>query len=111
MEKTEAEYEAEYNKIEEMFPNAKFTVSIPIEDLDDVVSTEPVIIVKLDYTCYCYSKRPKEPVRFKIQCAKMTNKNILKELINQNLTLKCNHRFIEGFFKKTDTQYDIGNFS
>jgi len=110
MEKTEAEYEAECDKIHEMFPNANFVISIPIEELDDVISTEPLIILKLTHTCYCY-KNPKVPEWFNIRCTKMTNKNILNELIKQNLTLNCNHRFIEGFFKQTDTQYEIANFS
>ena len=114
IEKTEAEYETEYELIHEMFPDANFTVSIPIEELDDVVSIEQTIVIKLSYNCHCYSERPKFSKWFNIRCntdGKITNKTILNELIKQNLKLECDHQFIEGFDKKTVAQYEIANFS
>ena len=113
-EKTEEEYEKEFKELDEMFPNANFTVSIPIEDIDDIVSTENVIMVKCSYNCHCYSACPKVPNWFNIRCptdGKITNRTILNELVKQNLNLECNHQFIEGFDQLTDIQFDIANFS
>ena len=113
-EKTEEEYENEFEKLEEMFPDASFTVSIPIEDIDDVVSTENIIMVKCSYKCCCYSTCPKVSEWFNIRCPtddKITNRTILNELMKQNLKLECNHQFIEGFDQITDIQFDIANFS
>ena len=114
LEKTEDEYEKEFELIQEMFPDANFTVSIPIEELDDVVSTEQTIVMKLNYNCHCYSECPKVCDWFNIRCntdGKITNRTILNELIKQNLKLECDHQFIEGFDKTTDVQFEISNFS
>ena len=114
IEKTEDEYEHEFELLEQMFPDAEFTVSIPIEEIDDVISTEPIIIMKLNYNCRCYSESPKVADWFNIRCntdGKITNKTILKELLMQNLKLECDHRYIEGFQKITDVQFEIANFS
>ena len=35
-----------------MFPNAKFTIAIDIEELDEVVTEQPEIIIKQEYSCY-----------------------------------------------------------
>ena len=113
-EKTEDEYEQEFQLLEEMFPDAQFTVSVPIEEIDDVVSTEPIIIMKLNYNCHCYCESPKVSDWFTICCnsdGTITNKTILTELMKQNMKLECDHRYIEGFDKITDVQFEIANFS
>ena len=113
-EKTEAEYEQEFEQLEAMFPDAKFTVSIPIEDIDEVVSTEPTIMVKCSYNCHCYSESPKVADWFNIRCnndGNITNRTILMELMNNNLSLECDHHFIEGFDMITDVQFNVAAFS
>ena len=114
IEKTEEEYVQEFELLEQMFPDAEFTVSIPIEEIDDVVSTEPIIIMKLNYNCHCYSDSAKVADWFNIRCntdGKITNKTILNELVRQNMKLECDHRYIEGFQKITDVQFEVANFS
>lgn len=59
MEKTEDEYEYEYQEIQNMFPNAQFTISIPIDEMYDVISDMPFIFVKKTYDCCCYKGRKK----------------------------------------------------
>lgn len=110
-EKTDAEYEAEIELIETMFPNAQFTVSIPIEELDDVVTNEPVIMVKQTYTCHCYTNCNRQTEWYSIRGSNITNKYILNELIKQGLKLECDHQFIEFFHKISECQYEIATFS
>lgn len=110
-EKTEAEYEAEFELLEALFPHAQFTISIPIEELDDVVTQEPVIMVKQTYQCHCYSECSKETEWFCIRGCSITNKFILNELIQQGLKLECDHQFIEFFHKISECQFEIATFS
>ncbi len=41
-ELTEDEYEAECAQVELLFPNVKFTISINIEELENVISDQPL---------------------------------------------------------------------
>ena len=43
-ELTEDEYEAECAQVELLFPNAKFTISINIEELENVISDQPRLL-------------------------------------------------------------------
>ena len=108
MDDTEQQYEAEINQIEEMFPNAKFSIAINIEDLDNVITDQTNIVVKHTYECYCYDNCNKNTDYFYITNRqdykmKMTNKFIITELITQGLTLECNHVFLEGFIQSKDS--------
>ena len=105
-------YEREQQIIEEMCPNAKFEIAIQLEYLDDVVSVENLIIIKHKYDCYCYDNvKPKKTKYFCINGNgnAITNKFIIKNLIKQKLSLKCNHTFVEGFHKlaNSNCQYEI----
>jgi hypothetical protein len=93
------EYEKKQNLIDNMFPNANFTIAIDIDELDEIITNEENIIVKSIYNCYCYDNYPRNTEYFYIKGKRITNKYILEELIRQNLILDCNHHFIEGFMK------------
>jgi hypothetical protein len=58
MEKTEEQYERENEEIEKMFPNAKFTIAINIEELDVIFTKQPAIVVKKSYYCYTGCNKP-----------------------------------------------------
>jgi hypothetical protein len=109
VEKTDEQYEKEYELIEQMFPDAKFTVAIEFEDLDEVVTNLPAIIVKNAYTCYCYNGHNRPTDFFHISGENMTNAFIVEQLIKQGLDLDCNHCFLEGFYKtkNSDCQFEI----
>jgi hypothetical protein len=111
IEKTEQDYENECNLIDLMFPNAKFSIAIDIEELDDIITTQPKIIIKSSYNCYCYEICKRTTEYFIISGKNITNKYIINELINQGLHLDCDHRFVEGFHNpssiKSDCQFEI----
>jgi UDP-N-acetyl-D-mannosaminuronate dehydrogenase len=106
IEKTEEQISLEIEQIYKMFPDAKFDIAIDIEYLDEVITEQNVIIIKVDHSCYCYSHCKKNTEFFVIQSTgndTMTNRFILNELIKQDLDLDCNHRFIEGFLQTPNT--------
>ena len=112
MEKTEEDYEKDIEEIEKMFPNAKFSVAIEIEELDNIVTDETYIVVKNTYDCYCY-KNKRNTEYFYISGKHITNKFIIYKLIKQGLDLDCDHRFLEGFCKSKDSncQFEIATGS
>ena len=112
MEKTEEDYEKDIEEIEKMFPNAKFSVAIELEDLDDIVTDETDIVVKNTYDCYCHTNK-RNTEYFYISGKHITNKFIIYKLIEQGLDLDCDHRFLEGFCKSKDSncQFEISTGS
>ena len=107
MDKTEEEMENEFDLIDKMFPGAKFVIAIDIEELDDVVTERTNIVIKNTYDCYCYAGVNKIADYFYISGERITNKFIINKLIEQGLSLNCNHCFIEGFDKESDCQFGI----
>jgi len=105
--------------IDKMFPNAKFTVAIPLSEIDDVVSENDHIILKKDMSCYCYDGLQNHPkaewfLVKRPEGQKLTNAVIIRELIKQNLELDCNHCFLESFDrypKDSECQFEIGTGS
>lgn len=105
--------------IEHLFPNAKFTVSISLAELNDIVSPLDKIIVKQTFDCYCYrgignTQEPCQvPKWFPIHCREpgmMTVRYVIDELIRQGLSLDCNHCFLEGITQSSkggDCQFEL----
>ena len=114
IEKTDEQNYDEIEKINNMFPNAMFTVAMDIEDLDDIVTNLNNIVIKNTYDCYCYDNRKKKKTDvYSIEGPNITNKFIINKLIEQGLNLECNHRFLEGFCKSKDSncQFEIATGS
>tara|TARA_B110000495_G_C22796776_1_gene465493 strand:- start:283 stop:699 length:417 start_codon:yes stop_codon:yes gene_type:complete len=106
-EKTEEQYCREIEIIDQLFPNAEFTIAINIEELDDILSDKSSIVIKNTYTCRCYDNCKKEPDYFHITRKigeQMTQKYIILELIKQGLKRECDHHFLEGFDKTTTSE-------
>jgi hypothetical protein len=80
-EKTEDEYETQFDELNNIFPNANFTISMDIEELDEVVTDKKFIVVKQNYNCYCYDNCDKQPRYFYVTDNIITNKVILNKLI------------------------------
>ena len=59
-EKTDDEYEREFQQIYKMFPDAKFDILISLKDMDDIITENSYLIVKNSYNCYHYKdwKKP-----------------------------------------------------
>ena len=87
VEKTEDYYEFELEQIEKMFPDAKFTIVIPLEEMDDVITDKTKIKLKYEYNCHCYRDNPKKTTYIKIQGDKITNRYVLEELIKKKQML------------------------
>ena len=103
----ESEYMLELDKIYEELPNARFSIAIPYNELDTIVSLKSEIFIKNSRSCYCH-KIPLDTQIFRINSTKpITNRTILKQLISQNLDIKCNHNFVEGFQKLNENTFDI----
>ena len=106
-EKTEEEYEHEQRLIDEMFPNAKFSIAIDYDDLNELVTTRKNIVIKNTYTCYCYDNNPRKTDYFFVKSTSpegITYRFLIEELIRQDLCLECNHNFVEGFMKSNDSE-------
>ena len=111
-EKTEEQYDREHALIDEMFPNAKFTIAIDYDDLNELVTEHKNIVIKNTYNCYCYDNNPRKTDYFFIKTTSpegITYRFLIEELIRQDLCLECNHRFVEGFMKSKDSkcQFEI----
>ena len=106
-EKTEEEYEHEQRLIDEMFPTAKFSISIDYNDINELVTKYKNIVVKNTYNCYCYDNHPRKTDYFYIKSTSpegITYRFLIEELIRQDLCLECNHRFVEGFMRSGDSE-------
>lgn len=90
------EHEQEF--YDELFPDHhfRFTICIPSDELDEAVTdlTETVIINTR--TCPCYEDS-NPPQIVKVFGAPITNRVALRALYESDISLECNHRFIEGF--------------
>ena len=103
----EAKYMWELDKIYKELPNARFSVAIPYNELDTIVSLKSEIFITHSRSCYCHRK-PLDTQIFRINSINpITNRTILKQLISQNLDIKCSHHFVEGFDKLDDNIFDI----
>ena len=98
----------EFRQIDEIFGETDFTVSISLDELDDLITDKKQIVIKCDYICYCYKLEPRNTEYFVINGDRLTNKYVLLELKNQKLCLDCNHCFIEGFYKCDNSDIQFG---
>lgn len=95
----ELTYEGEQLYLEQQFGRPDFDISIPINELDEVVSDNPEIVIKNTYGCYCYTGCYRPTDYFVIRANRITNRVIIHELIRQGFDPRCNHIFLEGFNK------------
>jgi hypothetical protein len=91
-----------------------FTSSInPFEkkanEYKKLISDKKFIIVKNTYSCFCYDNCKKKTDYFYIRGQNMTYRYVIEQLIYQGLQLDCDHRYLEGFYKKDDSdcQFEI----
>ena len=103
------QYEREQNLINEEFPNAQFTISIPYNELEEIVSLKSTIYILDRRYCYCNQHNPLPTQTFTITSNRspITKKIVLKQLIRQNLDITCNHHFLEGFHKLNDNTFEL----
>lgn len=107
VEKTEEYYEFELEQIDKMFPGAQFTIAIPLEDMDDVITEKTKIKIKYQYNCYCHRDSPKKTTYINVKGDKITNRYVLEELIKKKFHIKCNHHFLEEIYASSEMDCDF----
>jgi len=93
----------EMRQLDQMFPDAKFTISIPLSKLNDVLTTKNSICLTKTHTCYCYSPAfggcPKKPTKYYIKGPPggggITISRAIEQLIEQGFGGQCKHNFLE----------------
>ena len=106
LERTSSDFENEFNLLNEMFPTAQFTISIDVDEIHDIISTENVIVIQESLYCYCNDMSTKSNL-YTIKNMVMTQKNVITELIRQGMTRPCNHKFLTKINKRTDCYFDL----
>ena len=105
-EEEEDKYDAEAALLYNIFPNAKFTISIDYDELDTVITREQSIIAIQRYDCYCYNNNNKRVTEYyHIKGKNITNRYAIQCLIEQGFTPYCKHRFFEGFTKMKNSSF------
>lgn len=106
--KTDKQYEADQQYIQEQFGNNKFDISLEPEVLDEVVTDKHVIVLKNSYTCYCWREHNRPTDYFVVHGVNITNRFLIHELIRNDFNPGCNHIFLEGFHQpnKNSMEYD-----
>ena len=98
--------------IEELFPNAKFEVSINFNDLNNVITTKKEVKLIQTFDCWHYESYPKIDKTFIIKSNKpMTRRYIINELIKQDFSLDCEHRYLESLEVYDDGILEYGTGS
>lgn len=83
-----------------LFPDAKFTVCLPLSIMDSSLSDKDSIVIVIQHTCYCYSERPKKEDRIIVRKRSghsITYRNAIQALIDYGYTPPCGHFFPGGF--------------
>lgn len=106
MSQTSEDYEKEFELIDALFPEAKFTICLKSSQMDEVISLEKQIVIEESLYCYCNGMLKKSNL-YIIKNMEMTNKNVINELIRQGMNRDCNHRFLESIYKKTECHFDL----
>lgn len=100
--------EAEYTLqlYEGYFPDSNFIVTIPLDNIDDLVTDHISLLIKIEYNCGCFDEE-RFPQYYYIQGKKgqqLTNKFVIQELLRQGYNTECIHDYLDGFRRVEDTQ-------
>jgi hypothetical protein len=88
-----------------LFPKAKFTVCIESRELDTTVLHEKKVAIKCKFGCSCYTfPRKTEFYICTNKKNKITNRDLIKCLIDNNFDSSCSHFFLEEFIINTSSQ-------
>jgi hypothetical protein len=105
---SDSEFEAEFEEIHKQFPDAQFSISLSLDELDNVVINSKKVAIKCDFTCYCYSEAPRNSEYFILKSTKgITNRDLINCLIENKFDPSCNHYFLEQFQIDTPSQVSV----
>lgn len=90
--------EFEFEEIHKQFPDALFSISLSLDELDNVVINSNKVAIKCDFKCYCYSQAPRNSEYFILESKKgITNRDLINCLIENKFETGCDHCFLEQF--------------
>ena len=102
--KTDEDYQREHKIIEETFPDAKFIISIPPEEIDEVCCDGRTdVMIKHKCDCYYWGNCPHmcQTHFIRVRNTKpITHRMVLDEMIKNVFSVECSHIFYEGIYKK-----------
>ncbi len=87
-----------------------FSVSIPNQLINEVLSNEPYLLIREQIKCLVCDNINMCDIKYKyilIQHKNLTPYNVVKQLIKKKYKKKCNHIFLESFIKMNDKEFEI----
>lgn len=104
----ETKYEESIMLLQKEFPNATFEIAMDYEELDIFIHPpNNTIVVFYIRDCYCFQPKKKR-LRYNIHSNRLlTYREVIKQLIEQNVIFTCNHRFFEGLNHIQGNRYEI----
>ena len=83
-----------------------FVNCIPSWEIDKVIIDTPIVAIKCEFNCYCYHyiSRKTEYFICRKQPGKITSKDLMDCLIENNFDPGCGHYFLEEFLVETEGQ-------
>jgi len=99
------DFEMEMEELRKTFPDAKFTISIPLDALNDVISNHDTVVIKITHNCYCYSGNRRKDDLILVHNTTgegITNKDAIEAMIEYGYDPNCSHVFFEGFINVKD---------
>ena len=91
------EYDEEHSIANEFKDYIGFSVCINDEDINSLLTDKPYLLLR-EQTKYKY---------ILIQHDNLTVYNVIKELIKKRYKKKCNHKFLETFYKINQNEFRI----
>jgi hypothetical protein len=100
------DFEEEQQKMNEMFPNCKFSICIDIDEMNDIISEEPQIIIQCN-PCNGYCKKSGNRIYIYVynNGNGITNKDMIQAMIDANYDPDCNHIFLETWEQMNDVTF------
>jgi len=88
------------------FQEALFTNCIPSWQSNEVIIDTTIVAIKCEFNCYCYHYNPRKTEYYicRKQFGKITSKDLICCLIDNNFNPGCNHYFLEEFLVQTGAQ-------
>jgi hypothetical protein len=92
-----------------VFPNfniINFIITIPLSEINKVVTTKDIIVIKYVFDCHCYYQNPRKTEYYicKKKGGGITIKDLVNCLIENEFAPQCNHIFLESFDLNSEVQ-------
>ena len=104
----ETRYEEYRMKLKNEFPNATFEIAMDYEQLDMYIHPPlNTIVVHYIRDCYCFQPK-KRTLKYYIHSKRLlTYREVINQLIEQNVIFTCNHRFFEGITHIRGNHFEV----